>query len=299
MDELDRQLIEAWGWAERCFRARPGVAVRRYEKFVGSQLARPVRAWAMVLRAADTRIDELADEGKYRKATGGLWLDRQVVKQLCGPVMIDWPGEIPEVAAKMFGVSAVTLWRWAKKMGAAAAKSRIVDDKLGQLRRVEGGGLVRDLYINAADRKRDEVRYWTRVPIDPAGEVFTADWGTLRRSITKFVPADFEQTVLRCFRQRAGARGQWQWRCPGCGTRVYRLYWPMPVWTIAAALCSAEAAYWATQPMGEGFACRRCAGLVYESSEAHWKPGDAGAAVFWDRFVQRISGGMLRGAEVG
>ena len=340
MDDLDRRLLAGWERVRGRLLGNPqggGEAVGRFKKFVGSQLAKPLRAWSLVLRAGDTRIDELAGEGKFRKGSGQLWLDAAAVRGLCGPVSIAWPGVGPAEAAGRFGVSEVTLWRWSKKMGAVAAKSKDAvagGGPLGapSLRRVRGGGarggcgggwgggLVRDLYVNRADRKRDEVRYWTQRPIDPAGEVFTGPWGTVRQELTRLVPDDFEQEVRRVGKalgksggKRKVGRGSrvspdvwvqgardkktWQWVCPGCGAWVYRLYWAMGVWTIAAVF-SEEAAAWARRPVGEGFACRKCAGLVYESSEAHWKAGAAGEAVFWDRFVRRISSGMLGADDV-
>ncbi len=127
MDDLDRQLLDAWQRAEAYFRRRPAQAAQRFEKHINSQLARPLRAWAMVLRAADTRIDDLGDELKYRKATGDLWLDKQVVAHLCGHVKIDWPGLAPPAAARRLGVSRVTLWRWSRKLGATPAKGRLDD----------------------------------------------------------------------------------------------------------------------------------------------------------------------------
>ena len=53
------------------------------------------------------------------------------------------------------------------------------------------------------------------------------------------------------------------------------------------------------ETVGERFVCRKCAGLVYESAERTSRGGAAGIRVdVWDRLVQRISGGVLRGREV-
>jgi hypothetical protein len=48
----------------------------------------------------------------------------------------------------------------------------------------------------------------------------------------------------------------------------------------------------------EGFYCRRCSGVVYESSERTSVSSTGCRVDVWDRFVRRISAGVLRGSEV-
>jgi hypothetical protein len=64
----------------------------------------------------------------------------------------------------------------------------------------------------------------------------------------------------------------------------------MTPWTVMAS--AVGLAWQAGAAWREGFACRRCSGLVYESSERHWAKGKKGAEVFWQRFVRRMMGGI-------
>ncbi len=49
----------------------------------------------------------------------------------------------------------------------------------------------------------------------------------------------------------------------------------------------------------EGFVCRECAGFIYESVERRSRPLPGYRVDCWDRFVKRISGGVLGGDDVG
>jgi len=183
-----------------------------------------------------------------------------------------------------------------------------------------GRRLVKDVYRNLADRKRDKVRVWTMRAIDPGGEVYTEAWGDVRQHLANQLPDGFAQTIVRQPRKLGGTTPTWMWVCPQsepdragpvldnrrakCLGRVYKLYCPLPPWTIPAAMGLIER----DDAMGDAwrdvathrFMCRNCAGLVYESSERNWRSGDArgSAAIAWDRFVQRMSMGVVRGRDV-
>lgn len=316
MDELDQRLMRAWAVVGARLRAESGEGVRRLKRAMGPTLQRPLRSWSLVLRADDKRLDEDAAVSAGR--TGLVWLNAEVVRWLCAPVRIDWPGVSVAEAARLLGVNKTTVYRWSLRHdvreprckardgiagGAFAPRGRINDQtKPARHHRglyAEGSvRLWRDVYVNEADRKRDEVLVWGERPVEPGGEVWSLDWGTLRLGLVNMVPMDFEQTLERVARACAGRSVVRRWRCPDCGESVGKLYWPMPVWTIPAALASAAVAAAARQPMGEGFACRLCAGLIYESAERGSRPRRGRHVDVWDRFVKRISGGLLRGAEV-
>lgn len=293
-------------------------------------------------------------DGPYNKVTGQLLLTRSVLEALCRPVSIAPPGVEVNVAAARLGVSRQTVWRWMSKADSQANKEQgkarrgnehVLDAPfwVGRVRSFAANGLVKELYANRADRKRDEVRYWTASPIDPGGLIAMGDWGSLRsRLLDKFkveprggevADEDDVQVVTRAWRDEAGRHGRWQWVCPGNGqsesasTRNQKrceprraiamnaqqsiahsqpcleysdkLYWPLPVWTIPA-MFDADAAAMCRQPLTGGFVCRNCAGLVYESSEAHWGRGESASqrkqqseSIAWRRFVQRMSAGMV------
>ncbi len=164
------------------------------------------------------------------------------------------------------------------------------------VQRVRGKVLTIDRYVNRADRKRDDLRVWSPTPVDPGGRIVSGPWGGLNRRLHERVPADWLQ-LLR------GRRGKqcWGWSCPRCEAWVYKLYWPARVTTLGMVVGSP----WAHRAweehgalVGEGFVCRRCAKLMYESTERTSRPEPGRTVDPWDRFVKRISGGVLRGGEV-
>lgn len=96
----------------------------------------------------------------------------------------------------------------------------------------------------------------------------------------------------------------WQWVCPeadgGCGRLVYKLYLPMPTWTLVSAMGGASEP---ARSDGLAFRCLRCAGLLYESAERRSSPGvrKDGSRRRVDtqvRFIKRISCGVLRGRDL-
>ena len=127
MDKLDAALWAAWDDAREALTRDPREFRRRFERGLRPTLARPLRAWAMVLRAEDKRIDDLADEMKYRKASGALFLDRDVVGRLCSPVRIEYPGLHPAKAARALGVSEATVYDWSSP--AKTKKTGLVMDR--------------------------------------------------------------------------------------------------------------------------------------------------------------------------
>jgi len=300
VDALDLQLLEAWDRVVDDLRDDPAEAMCRIRKTLHSQLSAPLRSWALVLRSGDTRIG--ACGGRAEQA---VTLTREDVARLCRPVAIPWPGVTVPEAARRLGVSRKTVWAWTKlEARASKADGQEEDGQAngGRLLRRYGKLLVRDVYVNAADRKRDGVRVWTLRAIEPGGQVSSAPWGQARLGLADLVPVGFEQQLARRLRRITGRCEQWQWVCPRCGQRVYKLYWPMPTWTLAASVLgvsSAQLCGWMDGQWKEAFSCRRCAALVYESSEAHWRADEAGQAVFWDRFVRRMTVGLVRGGDMG
>lgn len=189
---------------------------------------------------------------------------------------------------------------------------------------VVGKRLMLEHFRNAANIKRSVTRVWTPgyYGIDPSGAVWSADWGSLRVGLADKVPLEFEQELQRVDRLlKRQATGRcvspavprarvWQWICPesdgGCGRRVYKLYLPMPAWTLVDAFAGKSAQASGVDPMRgamSAFLCLKCADLLYESAERTASPGvnPSGARRHVhasDRFIKRISGGVMGRRDV-
>ncbi len=125
------------------------------------------------------------------------------------------------------------------------------------------------------------------------------------------LPDDFTQTLERTWQETAvrnhdpdatGAMGAigailYHWRCPDCARWCRMLFLPMPVWTLPASRADGTAAALARAPLLDHFTCRRCANLQYESAERR-KKGDKMRNAPRDRFIKRISGGILTAKDV-
>lgn len=306
MDDLDRRLIEAWRRRKRTLAdesrlvgmAPAGRSTAR--KTVGRTYVRPVRSWCLALRAGDRRIDDLGDgvvqtagymevEPGIECAVEAVRVNTEVVGRLCGPVSIFWPGVSVDEAANRFGVNPTTVRRWAKR-----------------------GLVVMDRDVNRADGKRSTWRVWTRQAVDPSGQVWAEPWwgggvAHLAQSLPEVFSHRFSQTLLRTHRCLGEKSMVWEWLCAGCGQRVAKVYRPVPVLTVGAWLGEqpvgnddTEGAGDLSEGRNEGgkFLCRRCAGLIYESSERTSRPARGRVVNVWDRFVKRVSGGELCGRDV-
>ena len=53
-----------------------------------------------------------------------------------------------------------------------------------------------------------------------------------------------------------------------------------------------------TPAAGALFTCRRCANLIYESAEKTSAPSPGRTVDHHDRFIRRLSGGVLRGDDL-
>jgi len=277
MDDIDRALEDAWHNAS----IGDDEAHRRLQRYLGPTYQRPLRSWSLVLRAHDQRLP-VGEVVKYQQfdddgpdcAVSRITLTGQLIRSLCGPITIPWPGVTINAAAKRFGVNRSTIHNWAKK-------DRIVMDVYPKQ-----GGTV---------NRCSEKRVWTRTPLDPAGDVYAGPWGTLRQHVAERIPAEFHQSLLRTHRYLRTTVMAFM-RCPKCDKWMKNLYWPQPIWTMKMAMGS-DGRYlccWYT----DGFVCRECAGFIYESVERRSRPAAGYSVDSWDRFVRRISGGVLAGDDV-
>ncbi len=289
MDDIDRALEDAW------HRASIGddEAQRRLQRYLGPTYQRPLRSWSLVLRAHDQRLpigkvldyEQFDDEGPDC-AVSRITLTGELIHSLCVPITIPWPGVTINAAALRFGVNRSSIHNWAKK-------GRIVMDVYPKR-----GGKVNRCSVK---------RVWTRSPIDPTGDIYAGPWGTIRQHIAQRIPQDFQQSLLRTHRYLRTTVMAFM-RCPKCAKWMKNLYWPQPIWTLkmASGLASADLRHPGTEGstnelyrwFTDGFVCRECAGFIYESVEHRSRPAPGYRVDSWDRFVKRISAGLLHGCEV-
>jgi hypothetical protein len=323
-DDFDRALIDAWEQTRQRFKDDPDKLGRVLRRRAMSTYARPLRSWSLVLRAGDKRIPDDNTQGVVQ-----LTADR--VRAWCSPVVIDYPGVSLDEAARRFGVNRTTVSRWASPSGmswAQAVKQQLAeagdDARFGRpgVVRVVGKRLMLEHEHNRANPKRSATRVWTPTArgVDPGGAVWSPGWGELRVGLAGRVPAGFRQALERVDRRlgrdedkassRSGpATRVFQWVCPpdagGCGGRVYKVYLPMPAWTLCRALGAVADDLPACPADGEprAFLCHRCAGLIYESAERTASPGKCAHGRRrrinpMDRLVKRLSAGALSAADV-
>ena len=316
-DDLDRALIEAWQRAQAQLKDDPEALARVMRRREMAAYARPLRSWALVLRANDKRLPNDPSRGE-------VVVDAEAVGMWCSPVCIRYPGVSLDAAAGLFGVNRTTVARWASPADCTwwrDVKRQMQafedDSRFGRpsVYRVVGRRLVLEHEHNRANVKRSVTRVWTPGfdGLDAGGEVWSGDWGRLRVGLADRVPEGFEQRLVRLERGLGGGDGAkpqaarvrvLQWVCPqvdgGCGRLVYKLYLAMPNWTLLAALGGVAAP---VDRQGLLFLCRRCAGLLYESCERSSSPGRGRGGGrrrvdVWDRFIKRISGGVLGGGDL-
>lgn len=277
MDELDRNLLEAWGRVVERLRSDAGEARKRWRRSRGKVLRRPIRAWCLALRASDTRFvsrerrccDAWA-AGKREAHT--VWMDGHDLRALCGPVRIPWPGVKLKAAAAMLGRHPEALRHWLPA-GARPGRSRAVRAHKAPRRYeeiCEPGGVLSVCYEKSRRHGHHGVDVpvvWSSRPLNPGavrGEPPHALWGTVWQQMQDCVPDDFGLMVERVPRyrpypSRKGGGGTstelrwrgWDWVCPGrvdgvtgerrvCGRRVQTIYMPLPVFTVGRWLGGGE-----------------------------------------------------------
>lgn len=330
--DFDIALLNAWDLAHAQAKGDTSRLVEMLRRRGMATYTRSLRSWSLVLRANDKRIDDDNTRGMVR-------MDGARVRRWCSPVDIPYPGVSLDEAAQRFGVNRTTVSRWASPppRGRDGGKSRggrtwyrevcrqieaVSEMKLAPSTfSVVFRRLMLEQFYNRANLKRSVTRVWTPGPygLDPGGEVWSGDWAGLRAGLAEKVAADFVQQLHRVDRRLGrgdtGAKAPlarvFQWVCPevegGCGRLVYKLYLPMPYWTLSAlsgdfsGFESGEDAD--AEALPASFLCLRCAGLVYESSERSSSPGRMKSGGrrrvnALDRLVKRQSGGVLRGRDV-
>ncbi len=181
MDELDVNLLEAWGRVREGLMGDPARAGRRWERGLRGELRRPMRAWCLVVKASDLRLDASAIVDRQAHAAGEghrVFLFGEEVRALTKPVRIGWPGVALPVAAGLCGVDVGTMYLWVRR------------------------GWVRSRVERTPGRRGLPTRWvWTDRALDvalPQGR--DGGWGTLWQGLWERVPLDFGVEVGRVAR---------------------------------------------------------------------------------------------------
>ena len=120
MDEIDRNLLEAWNRISRRVRRDRLEALHRSRRRLMPVLTRPSRAWCLCIRASDTRINDYRcaidpSRAIQQRLEHDVVLSGSVIRDLCKPVTIPWPGIDWTRAAAMLGRHEESIRRWITK----------------------------------------------------------------------------------------------------------------------------------------------------------------------------------------
>ena len=281
--DLDVALKEAADKFREKVRANPDELCKRLERRKTAMLSRPLRAWCLAVRAGDRRITPyralVTPEyavAEWQEHT--VVLDARLLRWLCRPVRIPFPGLPAREVARMLGCAAPVVM-------AAATKGSL------DVKRIKGlDGVKGWVPVVYAERYLDPSAGNLHRMADPL-------WGTSCRFLSDRVPEGVEQVVKRV-PYRHGRLMEWMWLCPAFQKCVKLLFYPMPPVVSARILLPEEMA---DGPAPGGlrpqerdeppatFACRKCHRLVFFSRACR------GA---WNLFISRLTGGMLYGSEV-
>lgn len=314
MDQIDCNLLEAWNRISRRVRRDRLEAANRARRRLTPALTRPMRPWCLCIRASDTRINDYRcaidpSRAIQQQLEHHVVLTGSVIRDLCKPLVIPWPGIPRFKVAPRLGINTCRLNRW-----------------------VKAGAFHISRYDNAGShgkKGRPIPILYTPSPIDPNsqdGKPPDPAWGTLWQSLWQRIPQNFQQSLRRAprwitIRGQRQQRG-WDWICPGliraggenlhCGRRCRKLYAPQTVWTLAQAIDDDEglelpkdcglAGRWfpglsdpvlnraiASGTAGRSFACHHCWQPRYDTCVGNQA---------WNLFVTQLSGGLLYGREV-
>jgi DNA-binding CsgD family transcriptional regulator len=311
-EDLERNIRDAWLRIRRQIVNDPLELQRRLARRRTKTLTRPPRAWCIAIRASDRRItpahwvitprhamDLDHPLHPYEPIEHEVTIQTHAIRRYCHPVSFSREDAVD--VAQMLGVSVGTLRKMRLKGKFYERYIRGLGGKPGRaVPLLEGGGQL----------------------LDPCAKEYSPPhpiWGGAWEFLSRMMPPDFEQTVVRrpvfaaTFRGRPGlaAYGRtipedhaykdemkfmgWRWLCPMCGKQVRTIYHPLPVRTlfdswftdpvIYKRLCDADL----PQPPPPSFACKHCHDIYYFSPIKR----DA-----WNRFITYVTAGMLYGCEV-
>lgn len=245
MDALDVALVSAWRRLSERVRGDRVEARKRAARRLLKSMRRAPREWCLAVRSNDTRISpwagcviEPSEKWVELRRAHTVALSGEVLRKLCAPVEIPWPGVSHIRAGDMLGRDPDVLRRWIKR-GALQV-------------RYEPPG------IHNRSRGRKVPVVWSLSPLVPGmceGRRPHEAWGTLWREMHLRIPEEAELRVERLARRRGEKEVGWEFVCPGigttfaqstdrseprsvarCGRRVDVLYSPVRPWSLADAL---------------------------------------------------------------
>jgi hypothetical protein len=178
MDDIQKALAEAWKRVRPVLERDPDELRRRLARRGLAVLQQPPRAWCLVVRAVDRRVDRYCLADPDPSCGHQVLLDSDALARLCGPVRIAWPGQTIEEVCELLGVTSKTL-----------RSSRV-------------RGVFRTHYIPAARRgwHGQQPLLYASEPLDPQALLFTsADpiWSVTSRNFPGRIPDGIEQTLRR------------------------------------------------------------------------------------------------------
>jgi hypothetical protein len=285
VDDIDIALFEAWNRLSDRVRADRAERLRRLARRDLRSMRAPMRVWCLAVRAADSRIAHevncditpFKDLDRYRQ-DHTVTIRAPGIRALCAPVNIDWPGIPADVALARLGRHRSLAVPWIRR----------------------GIFQVRYDYARVWSRRpgKKVPVVWSPTPLDPAADggspapdVFRGVW----QSNCERVPDDLRLHARRV-RSGRGFASYWKWQCPGldgvrCGRTADILYAPLPELRLQQLLGDPLRDIAGDPRLGANtaFACGACHQLT---SITLATPGE------WNRFVTRVSGGLLYGHEV-
>lgn len=175
MDPLDAALIHAWdthivprlqtpaGRAQLAARLRP-IADRAGRDVPA---ARPLRSFTLVLRANDRRLPD-------NNTAGAVLLDPEQIEKLCAPIHLPPPGIPRGSVARRLGISTQALTGRVRSGQLLKHQPRPTQRRPARYRPYPGETPTPNIYYHAPPPHH---------LIDPAGDVQSADWGTLNQNL--------------------------------------------------------------------------------------------------------------------
>ncbi|MFT5424727.1 MAG: hypothetical protein ACI89L_002525, partial [Phycisphaerales bacterium] len=186
MDDLDRNLLDAWHTVAQRLKQDRVAAARRHARRFNKNLSRPLRPFCLAIRASDTRLDAHATSAILPADPHGehhypheVRVTAEVARSLTSPVNLPFPGTDLTLAAAKLGRHPESLRRWIK---------------LGLL-------ITTHQNARAAGKRGKPVPHvWSPSPLDPASNHAAPPhpvFGSLWQHLADHLPPTLDQHLER------------------------------------------------------------------------------------------------------